>query len=256
MNLVTLTSDYGPRSMYTGLAKAGLLSRISNLEIIDLRHNIAPCSVTEAAYIMLNTAFLFPVGSIHIIAVDNRIRIKHKEILIAEAKGHFFISYNTGIIPFISSENPSRIWVADTYDGDHFHSVSGVFSKAVELILDGGYKKLNPAGAMAETTVFQSPNIQTDRMVGTVMFFDDRGFAYTNIHRSEVENFIKGSKVVIQLTAHDSVDKIVDHLTDSREGSAGAFYSGGGYLVIGIYHDDTRNLLDFTKGSNIIIERR
>ena len=58
MSIVTLTTDLGYRDHYLAIVKAGLISKVNDLQIIDLSCEIRNNNISDAAYVLKN-AFTF-----------------------------------------------------------------------------------------------------------------------------------------------------------------------------------------------------
>ena len=72
MAIITITSDLGLKDHYVSSIKGAILSRLPNVTLIDISHQIPTYNIQEAAYILKNAYPNFPKGSIHLIAVKHR----------------------------------------------------------------------------------------------------------------------------------------------------------------------------------------
>ena len=71
MSIITLTTDLGIVDHRVPSIKGSILSLEPSVPIIDITHDIEPYNLIQTTYILKNTYHHFPVGSIHIIAVDS-----------------------------------------------------------------------------------------------------------------------------------------------------------------------------------------
>ena len=90
MAIVTLTSDLGIKDYYVAIIKGKILSRMATANIVDISHEIAPFDIQEAAFLLKNSFFHFPAGTIHLVSVHAERRNLTK-CLIIEFKDHFFV---------------------------------------------------------------------------------------------------------------------------------------------------------------------
>ena len=97
--IVTLTTDFG-NSHYVASLKGSILYNNTDINIVDITHNIAPFSKMETAYIIKNCYTDFPKGTIHIIGVKSEFH-KNNRPLIVEYNGYFFICADNGILSLI-----------------------------------------------------------------------------------------------------------------------------------------------------------
>lgn len=223
--------------------------------MVDITHAIEACDISEAAYVLEMVKSDFPQGTVHIIAVDAKKRSNHPEIVVLHIEGQYFISYNTGLLAMLGDEGKSDIRWRGVYADRHFTSIKGAFGPLAKTILSNGFESLEELPNNKVTTkTLQKPVITDSHISGNVMYFDQRGIAYTNIHETDYDRLTGGKDALIRLTRFETLKTLRKHLADSDPGSAGGFFNERGYLCVGIYHDDTRNMLGFKKGHVIIVE--
>ena len=90
MAIITLTSDLGTKDSYLASVKGSIYSQLENAIIVDVTNNIDPFNIQQAAYVLRNCYKDFPIGTIHIISIDNELSI-HNEHLAVKADGHYFM---------------------------------------------------------------------------------------------------------------------------------------------------------------------
>jgi S-adenosyl-L-methionine hydrolase (adenosine-forming) len=130
MQLVTLISDFGTKDYYSALLKASILSSNTDLNIVDVTHEIDTHDIRQAAYVLNATAKHFPPGTIHVVAVNNYYETNF-EFILFEYKDHFFIGPNNGIFSLaFDSVNEDEIYkiVVDEDDSNLFDRVSHAVS--------------------------------------------------------------------------------------------------------------------------------
>ncbi|MDB4303479.1 SAM-dependent chlorinase/fluorinase, partial [Desulfosarcina sp.] len=70
MPIITLTSDWGQKDAYAGAVKGAILSKMPEVTIVDISHQVPPYEIEQAAYILKNAYPNFPKGTIHIIGIN------------------------------------------------------------------------------------------------------------------------------------------------------------------------------------------
>jgi S-adenosyl-L-methionine hydrolase (adenosine-forming) len=70
MQIVSLTTDYGSKDFYVAELKATILSKHRETQIIDISHHIDHFDILQAAFFVKNALASFPVGTIHVVAVN------------------------------------------------------------------------------------------------------------------------------------------------------------------------------------------
>jgi len=77
MQIVSLTTDFGNSDYYVASLKACMLSKVNDLNLVDICHNISPYDIVQGAFFVSNTFRDFPEKTIHIAAVQNFASILH-----------------------------------------------------------------------------------------------------------------------------------------------------------------------------------
>ena len=70
MTLLTFTSDFGTRDAYVASVKGVLLTRLPELRIVDVSHEIPPGDIVAGAYVLAQAVREFPAGTLHLAVVD------------------------------------------------------------------------------------------------------------------------------------------------------------------------------------------
>ncbi len=68
--IITLTTDFGVSSPYVAAMKGVMLSINPHLQLVDISHSIPPQQIAIAALTLVDTALLFPAGTVHVAVVD------------------------------------------------------------------------------------------------------------------------------------------------------------------------------------------
>ncbi|MBR4803585.1 MAG: SAM-dependent chlorinase/fluorinase, partial [Bacteroidales bacterium] len=90
MKLVTLTTDWGTSDFFAGMVKGRLYSLIPDVQVVDITHDIESYNLVKAAFILKNSCFNFPEGTIHIIDVDTY-ENKDCPYLVVECEKQYYI---------------------------------------------------------------------------------------------------------------------------------------------------------------------
>ena len=98
--IITLLTDFGASSGYVASMKGEILKINSNVNIIDISHEIESFSIKRAAFILNQAYQSFPKGTIHVVVVDPGVGSERKPILI-ETDNYYFIGPDNGVFTFI-----------------------------------------------------------------------------------------------------------------------------------------------------------
>jgi len=97
---LTLLTDFGTEDGYVGAMKGVLLKGLPDLQILDVSHAIQPFGIKQAAFSLMNYAFYFPPGTVHMVVVDPGVGTR-REGLIVQSSGYSFIGPNNGVFSYI-----------------------------------------------------------------------------------------------------------------------------------------------------------
>ena len=70
MAVITLTSDWNNDDYYISAMKGAMLASLPQALVIDISHRVSRFSSSLAAFIVKSAYKRFPVGSVHIIAME------------------------------------------------------------------------------------------------------------------------------------------------------------------------------------------
>ncbi len=125
MSLVTLTTDLGYRDHYLAIVKAGLLSRVPSLQIIDLSCEIRNNNISDAAFVLKNALPHFPAGSIHLIGIKfaqekSRLQnqIDNSRYLLTQYKNQYIITPDNGLFSLVDKEFNEPVYQI-YYEGEY-----------------------------------------------------------------------------------------------------------------------------------------
>ncbi|UCF65095.1 MAG: SAM-dependent chlorinase/fluorinase [bacterium] len=97
---VTLLSDFGTEDGYVGAMKGVLLKGLPDLQVLDVSHSIKAFGIKQAAFSLMNYAFYFPPGTVHMVVVDPGVGTR-REGLVVQSSEYFFIGPNNGVFSYI-----------------------------------------------------------------------------------------------------------------------------------------------------------
>ena len=95
MSIITIISDFGYTDHYVAAIKASIYKLNSNLNVVDISHNIKKYNISHAAHSIRNVYKDFPERSIHIICV----KASEKKERINDSMNSFGIVAGWGHVP-------------------------------------------------------------------------------------------------------------------------------------------------------------
>ena len=184
--IITLTTDFGAGSAYVAQMKAVLLSALPEVRLVDVTHSVARHSVRHAEVALRNAAFLFPLGTVHMVVVDPGVGTARRPIAV-QTRGLSFVGPDNGVLGLALAEPEMRVVVLDrpgfrreptstTFHGrDVFAPVAAELAAGVPLEIVG-----NPITDPHPSSL-PRPTIKVDGLHGEVLLADDFGNLLTNI---------------------------------------------------------------------------
>ena len=110
----TLTTDLGlaggPRA---AVLKGAVLKAARGAQVVDLTHAVLPDWPAEASFWVGACFREFPRGSAHLVTVDPG-RGTQRDLVAAEHEGHFFVSYDNGVLEPVVGARPKAAFRIDT----------------------------------------------------------------------------------------------------------------------------------------------
>ncbi len=255
MALITFTSDFGKEDHYAAVVKAIILRVNPNIQIIDISHEVEPFNLSHGAYIIKSVFREFPVGTVHLVAVDTFMR-KWGGIAM-KLEEHFFVGPDNGILSLISSEKPSLIVDTNKLKPQNttFPAKDLYAGVAANLASNKSIQDLGPLKEDWVQLLDRQIKATKSLIAGNVIRVDTYGNLVTNIPRQEFENILKlngqggfeiklGREKVTQLhTSYHSVEP----------GECFCLFNSLGMLEVGINSGNASNLLGLTFDNPISI---
>ncbi len=68
--ILTITTDFGSRDQYVSAMKAVILNIAPRVRFIDVSHDIPPQDIMAGAWVLKNSAFLYPPETVHLFVID------------------------------------------------------------------------------------------------------------------------------------------------------------------------------------------
>ncbi len=249
MSIITLTTDYGLKDHFVGALKGKLLSEFSEVDIIDISHNIDAFNVAEASYIIGAAYSSFPKGTVHLIGVDIELNSENQHIAM-QWNDQYFICADNGILSMLIQKIVPQKLVAitihdrlpnDATDLDAFVKVACHLAKGGLLNVIGKEIK-----AIKEVTELQAV-VQENQIKGYVIYNDHLGNAVTNISKKMFLEMGKARPYEIQFK-NKTIKTILAKYSDIRissnypikyyEGEKLAIFNEAGFLEIAIFRSN------------------
>ncbi|MFC2111661.1 S-adenosyl-l-methionine hydroxide adenosyltransferase family protein [Bacteroidota bacterium] len=255
MSIVTLTTDWNTDDYYTGSLKGKILSQCSQIQIIDISHQVPAFNISHAAFILRNSYHNFPPGSIHIIGVNTE-GGEDIPFLLVEYKKHYFIGADNGIFGLMFSEDPDRIIALNSPNEIQSFTSFNVFADTACKLASG--EKPESLGKPAKEYKERIPiraAIDKNVLSGSVIYIDSFRNAITNISRELFDRVGEGREFEIFVQSnHYVIKKINQYYNETAAGEILALFNSVGLLEIAMNSGNAADLLGLSTSSSIRVK--
>ena len=227
INIITLTTDFGEQDYSVGALKGQLYSLVPEARIVDISHQVAHYSITEAAYLLQGAYRYFPQGTIHIMGVNNELSAE-RGLLLLVYEGQYFITADNGFITlFTGNKEGAEVYLLDLEDRRSIFPTLAFSTKIAQQLCQG-----TPAAALgtpySEHLYISDfvPKVRTQRIEGNVIYIDHFGNVVSNITEALLREEAKGRRFNVyfryQSVDNSSVEEICTQYNQKEDGlSAG-----------------------------------
>jgi S-adenosylmethionine hydrolase len=252
MPLVTITSDLGTRDFYLAALKGTIISNCGQVPLIDVSNAVKQFDIKEAAFLIRNAYKYFPIGTIHLIHVNaNEGRGK---LMVAVAEGHYFITFDNGILSLMFDTPPSEIYqVNEELLEDNTLLYEGAIAKVIDLLLKE-YRPSDFAHLTTDTTNYRLLQAITSNgsIKGTVIYIDHFGNAVVNITQKLFNQFI-GERSFTVMANVANTKSISKAYSETEEGEMVCLFNSEGYLEIAVNKGKAESLMGLKVGSSVLV---
>jgi S-adenosylmethionine hydrolase len=230
----------------------GVISTISsNVNIIDITHDIIPQDVREGAFVLMTTAPYFPMGTVHVAVVDPGVGTYRKGIIIA-TRSQILIGPDNGLlIPTaqflgdfmvyeITKTKYMRNNVSNTFHG------RDVFAPSAAYILNGvPFEEIGHITNDFVNLNFGVGEITNNSALGKVIHIDTFGNLITNISGIKLRNVLNYDKKIIGFIGNNKQIEImfVKSYDFVKKGQILATIGSSNFLEIGVNQGDASKKL-------------
>ena len=194
---IVILTDFGTSDPYVGIMK-GVIATISpNTQIIDLTQEISPGDIARGAFVLWQSIFYFPSGTIFLCVIDPGVGTYRKPVIV-NSKGFTFIGPDNGLFTFILKDD-SQGWILQNPEymlpnpGNTFHG-RDIFAPAAAYA-SKGIPGPNYGEPNSEFESIPLPNLSIPKpgeLRGQILHADQYGNLVTSlgqINHSEINGF-------------------------------------------------------------------
>ncbi|MDX1640842.1 MAG: SAM-dependent chlorinase/fluorinase [Balneolaceae bacterium] len=256
-HIITLTTDFGLQDHYVSVMKAVMLDIAPDTRFIDVSHEIPPQDVMAGAWVVRNSALLFPPKTVHLVVVDPGVGTDRTPVAL-QIEDQLFVGPDNGIFSLIGDEygykavklENEKFWRknrSNTFHGrDIFAPVAAHLANGISL------EELGSPLDKLVTYRWAIPISDKDGIQGWIVHIDRFGNLVSNIPSSLIEETIGDSKLKIYV-GNTILDEIVPTFGSVPDGEPAAYIGSSDKLEIAINKGNARQMLSVEKGAQVSI---
>jgi S-adenosylmethionine hydrolase len=246
MQIVTLTSYLGLRDHYVASLKGQLLSKTTDIQLIDISHNVQPFNISEASYYINNVIKDFPEGTIHFLGVDSVPDISigsHKTNsypIVMLLNKQYFVGSDNGIFSLLRDFHSAELIIRLDFSSKSAfrHPFKNIYVPAILAIIKG--KRLEELGEEIKVqdlnrALITQAVISENVIKGSVIHIDIYGNVIVNITEQLFQKIGKGNPFTIYFRQKNYfIDRISENYNEVPMGEKLALFNENNWLEIAL----------------------
>lgn len=252
--VLTITSDFGLNDHYPAILKGVLLTKVPQLNIIDVTHNVEPFDMAQGAFFLNHTYRYMPKGSIHVMAIRLYSDVQN-QLICFQRDGHYFIGPNNGVFSLMFD---------DLMDGEVFSipftdmkqlAVFDMIGAYVHALAEGvPLHEISNKGVPLRKNLRMMPVYNRDSIRATIIHIDRFENVIVNITEENFERIRQGRKFKIFYNPGMPITTISRHYADVNIGEVLCLFNSQGLLEISIHLGKAASLLNLHKEETVHID--
>lgn len=240
MKILTFLTDFGSNNSYVAQMKAVALT-LSDVNIIDIAHNITPHNILEGAYILLTSVPYFPNGTVHVAVVDPGVGTNRRglvittrtQILIGPDNGLLIPAAKyLGVFTVYEIANPDLLLspISNTFHG------RDIFTPVAAHILNGvSFSEIGSVINDFTDLDFGKFEILDKTVIGSVIFVDSFGNIITNIDGNYLKKLVSyDEQIMVFIGGKQYKIPFVKSYDFSKKGDLVATIGGSNFFEIAV----------------------
>lgn len=253
MTTITLTTDFGLKDHYAALLKGTAISRMPDIYLVDITHNIQPFNIVQAAYVFRNSWRNFPTGTIHFISV-NDLPMASRKFLLVVHEGHFFIVADNGLLPLALGGHIQASYALPWPDDATFPLAEIFAHTAAQLSVGLPPEEIGtPQDSVAQRIGLQ-PVVKQDQIRGSVIYIDRYDNVVVNIDATIFKQIGRQRSFALYFKRHDPITALSGHYSDKPIGEPLCWFNSAGLLEIAINTGRAATLLGLKVDDTVQID--
>ena len=260
---ITLLTDFGTRDHFVASMKGVIYGINSQVNIVDISHDINAHDIVEAAFLLRASFSFFPARTVHTVIVDPTVGSARKPIAVG-TENYYFIAPDNGVLSLIyevepvstvveiSAEHYRLPEVSNTFHGrDIFAPVAAWLSKGTDILNFG-----DPIEDYVKLSLPKAKQVGDGLIKGNVLHIDRFGNCITNVHRDDYNQAREkaAGETFNVLVAKQEIKGLRQYYSEVQKGELLALFGSTNYLEIAQYQGSAAKTLGVNRGAEIGIQ--
>jgi S-adenosylmethionine hydrolase len=256
MAIVTLLTDSGESDHYVAAITAKILTINSGVKVVDISHQIQPCDIGHAAFVLRSVFREFPKGTTHLVGIHSTGQ-RDDAFIALQLEDHYFVGTDNGLFGLISEKSHQNLVELNAINAIHStFPEKDIFAPAAAKLASGiAIADLGKPMPSFKKMIDRQVKATKKQIAGHVIKVDNFGNLITNIPKEAFDVLSKEKTFTIQFGG-EKFKRIHTQYNQADEGECFLLFNSLGLLEIGIYKGHASELLGLAYGSmvNIIFE--
>lgn len=262
--IITLTTDFGLADHFVGVMKGVILGIHSEVELVDISHEVGSYDINEGALTFAQSYRYFPPGTIHLVVVDPGVGSARRPILATTPRYHFVAPDNGVLSAVYEREDTVEVrhitsdyyWlkpVSRTFHGrDIFAPVAAWLSQGVEPSRFGDVITDYIRIALPKPTRREESGKW--RVEGAVLRIDKFGNVITNLTPEDVPELLTEppASFCIAINGHE-VTTLRRSFAEGQPSEVFAIPGSSGFIEIGTHRGSAAQTLQAGRGAPVTL---
>lgn len=242
--IITLLTDFGTADSYVAELKGVLLSRTTDITLVDISHELPPGDIRAGQYLLSRAWSHFPRGTIHIAVVDPGVGTERRAVA-AESGGHRFLAPDNGLLSFLPQDTRFASLPIPKSAAPTFHGRDVFAPAAAALATSSSIESLGTMITDPYCSPLPTPRIDGLTLVGEVIYVDRFGTLVSNIAGNAVQ---AGVRIRVEGTDVGSLSRT---FRDVARGALVTFVGSGGTVEIAVRDGSAARMLGVGVGAEV-----
>ncbi len=250
MPLITFLSDFGCRDHYVAAVKAKIYTLDTQIDIIDISHQIEHFNIAHGSFVLKSVFSDFPENTVHMVAVNSVARVREPYIAL-RLEGHYFVGTDNGLLGLISEHEPEEI--VRLPSSPSTFPAKDIFAPVAVSIAQGS--SLTAVGKPTEKFNRILPRqlkVTKTQISGNVVQVDGYGNLITNIDKQTFNTLNSNSNYRV-VFGRETFDLVHQSYRETDYGDCFILFNSLGLLEIGINSGNASELLGLDYDSSVHI---